>query len=86
MPRSARLDAPGVLQHVMGRGIERRKIFLDNRDREDFVRRLEELAKEGQNVYITSAVSFRPRYGAENPSGFDVVLDLQLGLHFPPYL
>jgi hypothetical protein len=25
MPRLARLDAPGVLYHVMGRGIERRK-------------------------------------------------------------
>jgi len=28
MPRLARLDAPGVLHHVMGRGIEKRKIFL----------------------------------------------------------
>jgi len=25
-----RLDAPGVLHHVMGRGIERRKIFLSD--------------------------------------------------------
>ena len=25
MPRSARLDAPGVLHHLMGRGIEGRK-------------------------------------------------------------
>jgi len=25
MPRLARLDAPGVLHHVMGRGIERKK-------------------------------------------------------------
>jgi hypothetical protein len=33
MPRQARLDAPGVLQHVMARGIERRKIFKDNKDR-----------------------------------------------------
>ena len=30
MPRQARLDAPGVLQHVMERGIERRKIFCDD--------------------------------------------------------
>ena len=28
----ARLDAPGVLQHVMARGIERRKIFWDDKD------------------------------------------------------
>jgi hypothetical protein len=27
MPRLARLDAPGVLHHVMGLGIERRKIL-----------------------------------------------------------
>ena len=55
MPRSARLDAPGVLHHVMGRGIERRNIFLDDRDREDFVRRLKELAKEGSiEIYAWS--------------------------------
>ena len=29
MPRLARLDAPGVLHHVMGRGIERKKIFIN---------------------------------------------------------
>ena len=40
MPRSARLDAPGILHHVMGRGIERRAIFLDPKDREDFIARL----------------------------------------------
>ncbi len=40
MPRGPRLDAPGVLHHVMARGIERRNLFRDDRDREDFVRRL----------------------------------------------
>ena len=40
MPRTARLDAPGVLHHVMIRGIERRKIFRNNNDREDFIERL----------------------------------------------
>jgi len=47
MPRLARLDAPGVLHHVMGRGIERRKIFLSNIDRNDFIGRLSALAKDG---------------------------------------
>ena len=28
MPRQARLDAPGVLHHIMVRGIERRKICI----------------------------------------------------------
>jgi len=27
MPRTARLDTPGLLHHIMIRGIERRKIF-----------------------------------------------------------
>jgi len=29
MPRGPRLDAPGLLHHVRARGIERRKIYLD---------------------------------------------------------
>jgi len=43
MPRSARLDALGALHHIMIRGIERRKIFRDDDDREDFLARLEKL-------------------------------------------
>jgi putative transposase len=39
MPGLARLDAPCVLHHVMGRGIERRKIFLSNKDKKDFIKR-----------------------------------------------
>ena len=45
MPRSARLDAPGVLHHVMGRGIEKRRIFLTDEDRQDFLSRLGLLAE-----------------------------------------
>lgn len=40
MPRQARIDSPGALHHVMCRGIERRKIFLDDQDRRNFVGRL----------------------------------------------
>ncbi len=43
MPRSARLDAPGILHHIMIRGIERRKIFLNDKDHEDFLERLAKL-------------------------------------------
>lgn len=46
MPRTARLDIPGLLQHVMVRGIERREIFNDDHDRESFVRRLSSLLVE----------------------------------------
>ena len=33
MPRQARLDAPGAMHHVMGRGIERKNIFRSAADR-----------------------------------------------------
>lgn len=46
MPRLARLDAPGVLHHVMGRGIERSDIFFNNKDRDDFLNRLSLLVEE----------------------------------------
>jgi hypothetical protein len=46
MPRLARLDAPGVLHHIMIRGIERRKIFPNNKDCEDFCERLSNLLPE----------------------------------------
>lgn len=46
MPRSARLDAPGILHHVIIRGIERRKIFRDDKDRDNFLERLGELVPE----------------------------------------
>lgn len=46
MPRLSRLDAPGVLHHIMIRGIERRKIFRNNKDREDFLDRLSKLLPE----------------------------------------
>ena len=48
MPRTARLDAPGVLHHVIIRGIERRKIFRDNNDREDLLKRLSTLLPDTQ--------------------------------------
>jgi len=39
MPRLARLEAPGVLHHVIIRGIERRDIFEDNKDRDNLLYR-----------------------------------------------
>ena len=46
MPRLARLDAPGVLHHIMIRGIELRRIFRNDKDREDFLVRLGKIVKE----------------------------------------
>ena len=36
MPRQARIDIPGQFYHVMSRGIERRRIFVDEEDYRDF--------------------------------------------------
>jgi REP element-mobilizing transposase RayT len=47
MPRLARLDAPGILHHVMGRGIESKEIFFNDTDRTDFIDRLAALCEEG---------------------------------------
>jgi len=50
MPRFARLDAPGLLQHVIIRGIERRKIFEDNKDRYNLLDRLAALLPDTQTA------------------------------------
>ena len=56
MPRSARLDLPGLLQHVIVRGIERRDVFLDGDDRAAFVRRLAALLGTTQTDLLAWAL------------------------------
>ena len=52
MPRQARLDAPGTLHHIIFRGIEKRRIVDDDKDRQNFVRRLGDLSgKTGTRIY-----------------------------------
>jgi REP element-mobilizing transposase RayT len=46
MPRQARIDIPGLLQHVIIRGVAQADIFEDDKDRHDFVRRLAALLGE----------------------------------------
>ncbi|MFZ0728192.1 MAG: hypothetical protein WAO07_04910 [Desulfobacterales bacterium] len=40
MARKSRIDAPGALHHIIIRGIERRSIFADARDYQNFLKRL----------------------------------------------
>jgi putative transposase len=57
MPRRARIDAPGALHHIIARGIERGKIFHDDTDREDFVRRLGDLIEQtGARCYAWALI------------------------------
>jgi len=58
MPRQPKLDAPGVLHHVIGRGINGVKIFESRKDREDFIERLAGLCgADALSVYAWAFLS-----------------------------
>src|SRR5665647_1305724 len=58
MPRLARLDIAGLLQHVIVRGIERRDIFNNDHDRQLFVDRFSSLLSEtGVHCYAWALLS-----------------------------
>ena len=58
MPRQPRLDAPGALHHVMGRGIDGVKLFSNRKDREDFLERLSDLCRaDALSVYAWALMS-----------------------------
>ena len=46
MPRKARIDAPGALHHIVIRGIERKPIFKDSQDYQNFIERLSDILSE----------------------------------------
>lgn len=46
MPRQSRIDAPGALHHIIIRGIERKAIFKDAKDRANFLERLGKILLE----------------------------------------
>jgi putative transposase len=46
MPRKSRIDTPIALHHIMARGIEGGKIFRDDKDRDQFLERLETILKD----------------------------------------
>jgi REP element-mobilizing transposase RayT len=57
MPRKPRIDQPGLLYHVIARGIERRQLFSDDSDRDFFLARLGRLACEtGVQVYTFALI------------------------------
>jgi len=52
MPRQLRVQYPGAIYHVMSRGNRREKIFLDDVDRQDFIKTLAEACqKTGWQVH-----------------------------------
>ena len=58
MTRQPRLDAPGALHHVIGRGIDGITIFNKRKDREDFLERLADLCRaDALSVYAWALMS-----------------------------
>ena len=56
MPRQARIDAPGALQHIIARGIEGRKIFQHKTDYADFLERLGKILNETRTRCLAFAL------------------------------
>jgi len=58
MPRQPRLDTPGALHHVIGRGINGIDIFSDKKDYMDLIDRLKSLCEsKAMSVYAWSLMS-----------------------------
>ncbi|MBU4001408.1 MAG: transposase, partial [Proteobacteria bacterium] len=76
MPRLSRLDTPGLLHHVMIRGIERRKIFRDDEDRENFLERLSILLPETKTLcYAWTLMPNHARFLIRSgPSGISLLM------------
>ena len=72
MPRQSRLDAPGLLHHVMIRGIERKPIFANDQDRDALVDRLSLVLPETQAACYGGESGFSLQGGspAERPADF----------------
>jgi len=49
MPHKARIDAAGALHHIIARGIDRRSIFEDDTDRNDFLKRVDTILGQLSN-------------------------------------
>ena len=52
MPRQGRIDYPGTLHHIIGRGIERRRIFKEDKEKKELLRRIKlNLDKSSMKCY-----------------------------------
>ena len=56
MPRKSRIDAPGALHHVIGRGINRQEIFSDKMDYKNFLDRLGAIVAETKTSCYAEAL------------------------------
>ena len=94
MPRQARLDAPGTLHHVIVRGIEKRRIVDDDKDRKRFLDRMGSLALETDmaiyawtlmdnhaHIFLRSGPSGVSKYMKRLLTGYAVFYNRRHGRH-----
>jgi len=60
MPRKSRIDAPGALHHIIVRGIERRRIFETDADRDNFISRLGDILTETETACLCMGADSQP--------------------------
>jgi REP element-mobilizing transposase RayT len=69
MPRKLRIQYPGAMSHVMSRGNRREDIFLDDVDRQDFLKTLAEACqKTGWQVHAYCLMRNHYRLVLETPN------------------
>jgi len=69
MPRQVRIQYPGAMYHVMSRGNRRQDIFLDDVDRQDFLKTLAEACqKTGWQVHAYCLMSNHYHLVVETPN------------------
>lgn len=74
MPRSARLDLPDLLQHVIVRGVDRCDIFRDDADRRRFLESFSKLLVQTGTECLES-LGVRPRLGTLLSNSGDTILN-----------
>jgi putative transposase len=76
MPRKMRVEYPGAIYHVMNRGDRREDIFLDDVDRQDFLKTLAEACqKTGWQVHAYCLMRTRVLPDAQSFYHFHAVLE-----------
>ena len=61
MARKSRIDAPGALHDIIVRGIERRSIFIDTQDYQNFLERLGNILTDSSIACYAWAFFTQPR-------------------------
>ena len=56
MPRRSRIDAPGALHHIRVRGIDRKSIFKDDADKDNFLERLKNILTDSATLCFAWAL------------------------------